>query len=250
MWRSLSKSLLGVTLPLALLAAAAWAVNGQPPLPMHPYGVVYINGEPAEDGTLVEAKIGGEVVAFDYTFTADGEKGHYTLYIEGEEGDTVRLFVVDIEAEESPRSWLPGRLRVDLHVRRAQLAAEATAPETATVGTTFGVSATVTNVATGDGRAISVTVTLDITGTALLVEGETLEKPIGDLGAGVSSSPVTWTLRCGGGGPAVARVTPGGIEQRTGSPIPEDYLASDEATVLQRFVIRLFPMLRSYSYAR
>ncbi|MEA3345432.1 MAG: hypothetical protein U9Q78_04195 [Chloroflexota bacterium] len=57
-----------------------------------------------EDGTLVEARIEGEVVDDGYTYTEDGEKGHYALSVEGESGEEVHFFVLGIEAEESPRS--------------------------------------------------------------------------------------------------------------------------------------------------
>jgi len=242
-WRALLGSFLGAALLLTLLAAATLAVNGQPQPPMVRWGVVYINGEPAEDGTLVEAKIGGEVVASDCTRTVAGEKGRYALSIEGETGDTVHLFVLGIEAEESPRSWTSGKRRLDLHIARPHLVAGIDAPETAVVGTTFDVFATVSN--TGEADAISVTLTLNVTGGASLL-GDA-ERTIGDLDAGATSAPVTWTLRCNGAEDAVIKVNPAGIEVNTGYAIPEDYLVSDEATVLQRFVIRLPLIFKNYT---
>ena len=241
------RSLLGLLLPVALtlaLGATALVVNGQPPLPMLPWGVVYVNGEPAEDGTLLEAKIGGEVVASGYTYTEDGEQGHYVLSIEGQAGDIVHFFVLlGIEAEESPRSWRGGIYHLDLHIGRPYLVAEISAPETAAVGTTFDVFATVSN--TGQADAISVTLTLNVTGGASLL-GDA-ERAIGDLNAGATSDPVTWTLHCNGPEPAGVGVMPAGIEVNTGSAIPEDNLVPDEAEVLQRFVIRLLLIFKNYT---
>lgn len=242
------RSLLGLLLPVALtlaLGATALVVNGQPPLPMLPWGVVYVNGEPAEDGTLVEAKIGGEVVASGYTYTdpESGEKGNYALSIEGQPGDMVHFFVLGIEAEESPKSWTEGTRHLDLHIGRPYLVAEISAPETAAVGTTFDVFATVSN--TGQADAISVTLTLNVTGGASLL-GDA-ERAIGDLDAGATSDPVTWTLYCNGPEPAGVGVMPAGIEVNTGSAIPEDNLVPDEAEVLQRFVIRLLLIFKNYT---
>jgi len=140
-WKSLPGSLLIAALALALVSVITLDINGQPPLPMLPYGIVYINGEPAEDGTLVEAKIGGEVVASGYTYTEGGEKGHYSLSIEGETGDIVHFFVLGIEADESPKSWMEGAYHLDLHIGRPYLVAEITAPETVAVNAPFEASA-------------------------------------------------------------------------------------------------------------
>ena len=235
------RSLLRLLLPVALaltLGATALVVNGQPPIPMLPWGVVYVNGEPAEDGTLVEAKIGGEVVASGYTYTEDGEQGHYVLSIEGQVGDIVHFFVLlGIEADESPRSWRGGIYHLDLHIGRPYLVAEINAPETAAVGTTFDVFATVSNTGTLEGHATGVTLTLNVTGGASLL-GDA-ERAIGDLDAGATSDPVTWTLHCNSPEPAVVVVRPAGIEVNTGSAMPEDNLVPDEAEVLQRSVMSI-----------
>ena len=243
-WKSLLGSLLiAVALALTLVSAVTLTINGQPPPPMVPYGIVYINGEPAEDGTLVEAKIGGEVVASGYTYTEGGEKGHYSLSIEGETGDIVHFFVLGIEAEESPRSWRSGTYHLDLHIGRPYLVVGITAPETVAVNAPFEASAIVSNL--GEADAISVTLTLSVTGGASILGSA--ERIIGDLDAGATSNAVTWTLHCDSLEPAMAEVRPAGVEASTGGPIPEGNLIPDEATILQRFMIRLLLIFRNYA---
>ncbi|MEA3345431.1 MAG: hypothetical protein U9Q78_04190 [Chloroflexota bacterium] len=82
--------------------------------------------------------------------------------------------------------------------------------------TLFGTSATVSN--TGAADAISVTLTLSVTGSVSLL-GDA-ERAIGDLNAEATSDPVTWTLHCNSPEAAEVEARPAGIEVNTSIPIP------------------------------
>jgi len=105
-----------LVLGAAMLAAPVGAYQ-QPAIPMRPVGFAYVNGIKAEDGTLVEARIGGVLVASTRTETLGAQKGHYVLPdIEGITGDEVHLFVGGQEANESPLPWEQGFQTVNLTV--------------------------------------------------------------------------------------------------------------------------------------
>ena len=87
-----------------------------PPLPMVLDGFVYVDGDRAEDGTLVEVRIGGETVASATTITAEGQNGYYVLSFTGGEGEEVRLFVEGGEANESPVEYEMGSHTLHLTV--------------------------------------------------------------------------------------------------------------------------------------
>jgi len=91
-------------------------VAAQPEPPMVLNGQVYINDVEAEDGTLVEAKIGGAPVANCTTQTAEGKKGYYVLAFWDGGGDEVHLFVGGVEANESPVDYEMGSQDLDLNV--------------------------------------------------------------------------------------------------------------------------------------
>lgn len=105
-----------VVLTAAVVAPPVGAYQ-PPPIPMRLVGFAYEEGVKAEDGSLVEARIGGVTVASIGTETLDGQKGHYVLPdIEGAAGDEVRLFVGGKEARESPLEYEQGFRMVNLTV--------------------------------------------------------------------------------------------------------------------------------------
>jgi hypothetical protein len=71
----------------------------QPQPPMLVEGIVYIDGERAEDGTTVEARIDDETVASLGTLTDGDQQGYYILRIDGGAGDEI-VFTVDGEAAD------------------------------------------------------------------------------------------------------------------------------------------------------
>jgi len=84
-------------------------VAAQPPSPpMMLDGFVYVDGVRAEDGTLVEVRIGGVTVASATTVTAEGQNGYYVLAFQGAPGDEVHLFVDGVEAKQSPVEYEMG----------------------------------------------------------------------------------------------------------------------------------------------
>jgi hypothetical protein len=62
-------------------------------------GIVYVGGERAADGTLVEATIDDETVASFDTDTSGGQQGYFVIVIDGEGGDEITL-LVDGEAAQ------------------------------------------------------------------------------------------------------------------------------------------------------
>jgi len=108
-----------LVLTLAVLSTPVAAYQPPPQL-MVLDGFVYVNGVKAEDGTLVEAKIGGEAVASFNTVTSEGQKGYYVLSFTGSEGDEVHLFVNGVEANESPVEYEMGTKTLNLTVGEAQ----------------------------------------------------------------------------------------------------------------------------------
>lgn len=109
--------LLMLTLAVLSVPVAAYQPT---PQPMVLDGFVYVNGVKAEDGTLVEARIGGETVASFSTVTAEGQKGYYVLSFTGGEGDKVHLFVNGVEANESPIEYEMGVKTLNLTVGEEQ----------------------------------------------------------------------------------------------------------------------------------
>ena len=92
-----------MTIPLVLVLILAGSVSAQLPVPpIVLEGFVYVHGVPAEDGTLVEARIEDVPVASCRTATVDGRPGYYLLAICCDPGDEVRFFVEGEEARESP----------------------------------------------------------------------------------------------------------------------------------------------------
>jgi uncharacterized repeat protein (TIGR01451 family) len=88
-----------------------------PPLLMILEGFVYVGGIRAEDGTLVEARIGGVTVAsFNTITTEEGQNGYYVLSFQGAPGDEVHLFVEGVEANESPVEYEMGHHTLHLTV--------------------------------------------------------------------------------------------------------------------------------------
>jgi len=237
-WKALPKSFLGVALLLTLLAAVTLAVNGQQWPPMLVWGVVYINEEPAEDGTLVVAtdKYGHEVDrALTYTNPETGQKGSYGLTIEQGEANPVRLFVLGIEARESPISWEPGSCHLDLHITKAHLVTAITYPtehETYSTEQEFTVSAAVENVGLETATSVTATIAVSPTHSALLVWPAGPEQTLGTIGAG-SRKTVTWTLQCAAPGSTKITVAPYGWDAKAGMPILKDNLISATVTITQ-----------------
>jgi len=83
---------------LFLLIIGSGLVFAVPELPMIISGDVYINDKPAKIGTEVTAKIGDQEVAN----IEISEKGSYTFLLQKlDEGIVVKLYVDDIDSEES-----------------------------------------------------------------------------------------------------------------------------------------------------
>lgn len=229
-WKLVCACLLGMAFGLALLGATVLDVKSQPPI-FVPYGFVYIEGQPAEYGTPVEARIGGAVVSQTSTYTTtDGKKGRYIMQIEGIVGDQVRFFVLGAEADESPQEWRSGTYPLDLHIRQAHLRADIAAPSRVNVGTTFTVSAAISN--TGHGDATTATAVLSATAGAELAEGEVARQTLGDITAGHAAT-VTWSLVCTETGDVTVTVTPAGVDGNSGEAIPSANLEADSVVIHQ-----------------
>ena len=61
-------------------------------------GTAYVDGAAADDGTVVEARIGGATVDSTTTETVDEQQGRCWLAFEGESGEPVRFSVGGEEA--------------------------------------------------------------------------------------------------------------------------------------------------------
>jgi hypothetical protein len=236
--RVLLRSLLALTLLAMVLAARTPSVvRGQLPPPMGRRGRAYINWQGARDGTLVEVRVYGELVASDITETLEGEAGRYGypgwLEIEGEPGDLVRYYVAGVEAMESPKDWASGYMRQDLNILQAWLAVEVTAPERVNVGAVFDVSASISNTGLVDAQDVHAVLTTS--------EGATLapgQSPTQTVGTGTlwwgDTRALTWTLECTGALPVTVTVSPAGIDEHSGLPIASYNAEPDAITVEQQ----------------
>jgi len=101
---------------LAAVAILCPAVrsSAQPTIPMVVQGTAYVDGEAAEDGTVVEARIGGETVGSTTTETVDGQPGGYWLAFEGESGDLVGFSVGGEEARAFGEAGLVERVPFEI----------------------------------------------------------------------------------------------------------------------------------------
>jgi len=229
----LLKSSLGLILVLTMLLTAVLSVSARPIMPMVAWGIAYVNGQPAEDGTLVEAKIGGEVVASGYTYTEDGEKGHYVLDIPGDTCDVVDFLVLGIMSEETRlvgKSWSPGEYHLDLHITKAHLVAEITEVLDPTkVGYLFTLTAVVTNSIDAQATAtdVSASVSVEPAGAANIIGPS--PGSVASLAPG-ESQEFSWDVTCTQAGVITLTVTPegktpAGVDDET-IAIPADNLES------------------------
>jgi len=210
----------------------------------------------AEDVTAVLEIIGGAEMVSGPSPTSvptltGGTEVIFTWTVRCTDTVPVEMMVTPVGIDENtgqpvlPGNIVTGALTITQEEKAHLVAKAITAPESVNVGTTFNVSAVVSN--TGAADATGVTVTLSVTGGASLIEGETPERTIGHLSGGATSDPVVWTLRCTSAEDAVIRVIPAGIDVNTGSAIPEDNLDPDGAEVLQRFIIHLPLIFKKYT---
>ena len=170
--------LAGIMLVVILLPAA---VAGQPPEPpMVLDGYVYVGGARAEDGTLVEAKIAGEIVKSCHTLTTSGgEKGYYVLAFWDGQGDEVHLFVGGVEADESPVDYEMGSQTLDLNIEAPLYAPPTVATEAATsIG---AATATLNGSLTNLGSASSIEVSFEW-GTTTDYGNETTPQEVTETG--------------------------------------------------------------------
>ena len=234
----LLKSSLGLILVLTMLLTAVLSVSARPIMPMVAWGIAYVNGQPAEDGTLVEARIGGEVVASGYTYTEDGEKGHYVLDIPGDTCDVVDFLVLGIMSEETRlvgKSWRPGEYHLDLHITKAHLVAEITEFLSPTkVGYLFTLTAVVTNSIDAQATAtdVSASVSVEPAGAANIIGPS--PGSVASLAPG-ESQEFSWDVTCTQAGVITLTVTPegktpAGVDDET-IAIPADNLEPDSVTI-------------------
>jgi len=77
-------------------------------------GRAYVDGAGAEDGTVVEARIGGETVGSTTTETVDGQQGRYSLAFEGESGELVGFAIGGEEARAFGAAGLVERVPFEM----------------------------------------------------------------------------------------------------------------------------------------
>ena len=117
-WLSIALAAIVLLSGVAVAAGAApvVAADDPPELPAAYYGEVLIDGEPAPEGTIVEAAIDGEIrgwiaVDDDGTFGGPGV-GDEKLEVPGDaddEGEAVTFFVGGVEADADPEiTWASG----------------------------------------------------------------------------------------------------------------------------------------------
>jgi hypothetical protein len=212
-----------------LMTLLTFTVRGAPAQqgpPTSLSGVAYVNDELAPVGTLVEAKIGGDVVGSDLVEEPDGSF-RFTL-TDGNPGDTVYFYVGGFETPEFA-DWWTGSFETDLHVQVAALDADVVGTGDLAVGAPFVATAVITNV--GQKSAITITAGISVSEGVDLVAGESAVKPIASsLGVGVSRT-VTWTLVYTTRNPFTLTVSPFGLDQPTAEPIPAPWLRSDSLVV-------------------
>ncbi len=192
-------------------------------------GLVTINGAAAPFGTPVTAEIDGDQVASGTTGGEGLADNFYALFIQGEYGDDVELFVHGIEAAESPYTWQEGVRHRNLSITKAHLVVNITAPADGDIFSTeqfFNASATVTN--TGLEDASGVTATLVELGIPIV---------IGAIAAGdTSAEAVWWPLQCIFPGQATITINASGqTPDNNGGfvDIPDDNIESDQVTITQ-----------------
>ena len=100
---------------IAIVAVLHPAVqsSAQPTIPMVVLGRAYVDGEAAEDGTVVEARMGGVTVGSTTTETANGHQGSYVLSFERESEEPVRFAIGGEEALAFGEAGLVDRVPFD-----------------------------------------------------------------------------------------------------------------------------------------
>ena len=87
--------------------------SAQPTIPMVIQGTAYVDGATAEEGTVVEARMGGQMVDSTTTETVSGEPGSYVLSFERESGEPVRFAIGGEEAFAFGEGGLVDRVPFD-----------------------------------------------------------------------------------------------------------------------------------------
>lgn len=94
--------------------------SAQPGFPCHFYGDVIINGAPAADGVVVDARVSGTSVALTTTLGGTYGEGDDVFYVPNPQnnmdGKTVEFYVQNIKAADHVFSSLDGVVELDLSI--------------------------------------------------------------------------------------------------------------------------------------
>ncbi|MFH1439601.1 MAG: hypothetical protein ABIG89_03480 [Candidatus Woesearchaeota archaeon] len=100
---------------LLLLVVVFVQANEFPQIPMSVLGTVYVNDNPAELGTLIEAKIDDEVRG---SLKLANEDGRFAFPIEGEFEDDSKLITFYVRGEklDQTETWKSGKIIEDFNL--------------------------------------------------------------------------------------------------------------------------------------